>query len=158
MEQQSTSQSEHLLFLFSSDLFTYQLDFSLFRRLNLLPAFSNWPDYLVFKFLVVFLCFFGCYEYWLPCISCVMCHTRHKKQLQEQFLRSHAFLINYHKTLTIKLLAVRLEKVARRKKRKKLESNCKAFYVKRKRNKWISLLSECYSAFSNVIAILQHEL
>ena len=32
---------------------------------------------------------------------------------------SHAFLITYHKTLAKKLLAVRLEKVTRRKKRKK---------------------------------------
>ena len=36
-----------------------------------------------------FLCFFGCYECWLPCISCVMCHTRHEGQLKEQFLRKY---------------------------------------------------------------------
>ena len=46
---------------------------------------------------------------------------------------SHIYLITYDKTLTEKLLAVRPEKVTRKKKRiKRTRGNCKAFCVKHK--------------------------
>ena len=56
MEQQSISCFEQLLFSFSADFFTYQLDFSLFWLLNHLPSASC----LVGS--NSFLCFFGCCE------------------------------------------------------------------------------------------------
>ena len=74
------------------------------------------------------LCFFGCYECWLPCLSAAMRHTTWRTifterpfSVSKEWVRSwsHAFLIADHKTLTKKFLAVRPEKVTRRKKRKK---------------------------------------
>ena len=61
-----------------------------------------------------FLCFFGCYEYWLPCILVKLCHVPHASwiitwgtifieplfSVSQEWVRSwsHAFLIAYDKT------------------------------------------------------------
>ena len=56
--------------------------------MNLLPAFTDKLAWLTcFRVSCCFLCFFGCYECWLPCISRAVCHTRHEQQLQELFLQ-----------------------------------------------------------------------
>ena len=105
----------------------------IFLRLNLLPAFTDNLAWLTcFRVSGCFYCFFGYYECWLPYISRVVQHasrtttwgtifTERFFSVSKEWVRSwsHAFLITYHKTLTIKLLVVRQQKVTRGKKTRK---------------------------------------
>ena len=74
--EQSITYFEDSLFSFSSDVFVYQLDFSLFWPLNLLSSASYVTCFRVSGCFVYFL---GCCECWLPCINHVTCQMRPKQ-------------------------------------------------------------------------------
>ena len=124
--KQSISFSEHLLFSFTSDLFTYQLDFSF---LTICITCFRVSSGRFWHFLVLF---------WMLLMLVTVhepCHVPHAlwirtsetifmeicSGMSKEWVRSwsHVFLITKVKTFHKKLLAVCPEKVARRKKRKK---------------------------------------
>ena len=152
MKQQSISYFEHLSF--SSYFFTYQLDFSLFWPLNLLPSDLLAICITCFRvsggwfwlFLVLF---------WMLWMLATVHKMRNVPQaskitttgtvfteiffdVSKEWVSSwsHVLSITKVKTLAKKLLAVRPEKRKGRKKRKKnWNDNCKALCVKLKRKK-----------------------
>ena len=137
MEQQSASWSEHLLFSFSSDFFTSQLDFSVLTIES--SASIHWLTDLTNLFLSFSLFLVLFWIIWMLVTVHKPCHVPHASQItnwrtifKERLFRvskewdrswSRAFLIAYHKTFIKKFLAVRPEKVTRRKKNKKKTRN-----------------------------------